>query len=440
MTKISDPIMIRNVEIKNRLYAPPMISNVVREDSCAGKTLINATYKRSKGGWGLYCVEGAVISENTRLFPRTVGIWDDNQMLALYDLVEAIHAGGAKAMIQLHHAGRQCNPLLLPKHVKQEALAPSDTTPPMPFPPQIPPRGLTEDEIWGVINDYAKAALRAKNAGFDMVLIHCSHGFLPQQFMSPYTNLRTDKWGGDWNRRLEFIRQLLIKVREAIGDFPICCRVAADEFIEGGYTLEDFCKYIAPTMEEAGCDMFDVTCGIFEHFSAIIPEIYEPRGVWTYMTEQIKKIVKVPVAGLGRINDGRLAVKMIEEGKFDIVGVGRGSVSDPEFPRKTLEGRYDDIRQCIGCNTCYEDDLTNRPSRCAVNFEYGRDSEWDEERMLPAKKQKNILVVGGGPAGMEFARVATLRGHKVTLCEKGDKLGDIYLLPRIIHGSIPGSF
>ncbi len=368
MPRISEPIMIRNVELKNRLYAPPMISNVVREDCCAGKTLIDTTYRRAKGGWGLVCSEGAVISETTRLFPRTLGIFDDSQVLALYDLVEAIHGGGAKAMIQLHHAGRQCNPLLLPKHVKQEALAPSSTTPPMPFPPQIPPRQLEEDEIWGILDDYAKAALRAKTAGYDMVLVHCSHGFLPQQFMSPFTNHRTDKWGGTEEKRLEFIRQLLTKMREAVGDYPIACRVAADEFVVGGYTIDDFCGYIAPAMEEAGCDMFDVTCGVFESFVSVMPEMYEPRGVWAYMPERIKKVVRVPVCGLGRINDGRLAVKMIEEGKFDIVGIGRGSVADPQFARKTLEGRFDDIRQCLACQTCMEDDLVNRPEPLCCQF------------------------------------------------------------------------
>lgn len=423
MAKISDPIMIRNLEIKNRLYAPPMISNIVGENCLAGKALIDTTYRRARGGWGIVCVEGAVISESTRLFPRTVGIFDDNQELALFELADAIHSGGARAMIQLHHAGRQCNPLLLPKHLKQEAVAPSDTTPPSPFPPGIPPRGLTEAEIWGIIDDYVNAALRAKRAGFDMVLVHCSHGFLPQQFMSPYTNHRDDKWGGDWDRRLEFIRQVLTKMREAVGDYPICCRVAGDEFMEGGYTLEDFCKYIAPAMEKAGCDMFDVTCGVWEHFSPVVPEMYEPRGVWTYLAEAIKKVVNVPVTGLGRINDGRLAVKMIEDGKFDIVGIGRGSIADSDFAKKTIEGRYDDIRQCIACNTCLEDDLSNRPSRCAINFEYDRDNTWEEERMPAARKSKNILVVGGGPAGMEIARVATLRGHKVVICEKSEKLG-----------------
>lgn len=423
MPRISDPIMVRNVELKNRLYAPPMIANIVKEDCMAGKTLIDATYRRARGGWGLVSSEAAPISETTKLFPRSLGIFDDNQILALYDLVEAIHGGGAKAMIQLHHAGRECNPLLLPKHVKQEALGPSNTTPPMPFPPQIPPRQLEDDEIWGIIDDYAKAAVRAKAAGYDMILIHCSHGFLPQQFTSPYTNHRSDKWGGTRERRLEFIRQLLTKMRQEVGDYPISCRVAGDEFIQGGYTIDDFCSYIAPAMVEAGCDMLDITCGIFEHFNCVCPECYEPRGVWSYMPEKIKKVVKVPVCGLGRINDGRLAVKMIEEGKFDIVGIGRGSIADHEFARKTLEGRYDDIRQCIACNTCLDDDFVNRPSRCAVNFTYDRDSDWDEERLIPARKPKNIMVVGAGPAGMEFARVATLRGHKVTVYDKSDKVG-----------------
>jgi 2,4-dienoyl-CoA reductase (NADPH2) len=423
LAKIHDPIMIRNVELKNRLYAPPMISNIVGEDCCAGKALIDATHRRARGGWGLYCIEGAVISETTRVFARTVGIFDNSQEPSLYELADAIHAGGAKAMIQLHHAGRLCNPQMLPKHVKQEALAPSDTTPVNPFVPDARTRGLTEEEIWGIIDEYVNAALRAKRASFDMVLIHCSHGFLPQQFMSPFTNHRNDKWGGDWDRRLEFMRQLLTKMRAAVGDYPICCRVAGDEFVEGGYTIDDFCKYIAPVMEEAGCDMFDVTCGIWEHFSPVIPEMYEPRGVWTYLAEAIKKVVKVPVTGLGRINDGRLAVKMIEDGKFDIVGIGRGSIADCDFAKKTIEGRYDDIRQCIACSSCSHDDLVGRPSRCAINFEYDRDNSWEEEKMLLTARPKNVLVIGGGPGGMEFARVATLRGHKAVVCEKSDKLG-----------------
>ena len=135
MAKISDPIFVKNVEVKNRLIAEPLISNIPREDCCAGKTLVDETYRRAKGGWGICCVEASIISETSKLFPRSVGLYDDSFALALYDLVEATHAGGAKAMIQLHHAGRECNPLLLPKHLKQEAIGPSDSTPPMPFPP-----------------------------------------------------------------------------------------------------------------------------------------------------------------------------------------------------------------------------------------------------------------------------------------------------------------
>ncbi len=423
MPKISDPVFIRNVELKNRLFAAPMISNVVREDCCASKNLIDATYYRARGGWSLYSTEGAIPSWNAKLFPRMLGVFDDNQIIALYELVEAIHGGGAKAMCQVTHPGRQANPLTLPDHVVKECIAPSDTTPPTPFPPQIPPRGMTEEDIWKVIDDHVAVITRIKNAGFDMFELHCSHGTLPQQFMSPYTNHRTDKWGGSWDRRLEFIRQLLTKMREAVGDFPIVCRVCADEFVEGGYTLDDFVTYIAPAMAEAGCDCFDVTCGLFEHFTVVAPEAYEPRGVWVHLAAATKKVVNVPVIGLSRINDGRLAAKLIEDGVCDIVGIGRGSMADPFFAKKTLEGRYDDIRQCIGCNTCLEDDFNNRPSRCAVNFEYNRMSEWQEDFMAPARKPRKILVAGGGPAGMEFARVATLRGHTVTIYEKGDRLG-----------------
>jgi 2,4-dienoyl-CoA reductase-like NADH-dependent reductase (Old Yellow Enzyme family) len=425
MPKIYDPISIGNVEIKNRLYAPPMVSNIVREDCIAAENLIEATYMRARGGWGIYAAEGAIPNWNSKLFPRMLGNFDDNQILGLYELAEAIHGAGAKAMMQVTHAGRMADPDKMPKDIKnRECIAPSDTTPPSPFQPAIKPRGMTEEEIWEIIDDFVKSIIRAKASGWDLFNFHCSHGTLGQQFLSPFTNHRTDKWGGNWDGRLEFVRQVLTKMKGATGgSMPIVCRVAADEFVEGGYTLDEFCKYIAPALEEAGCDAFDVTCGTFEHFTCITPEMYEPRGTWINLAGAVKKVVKVPVIGLSRINDGRLAVKLIEDGVCDIVGIGRGSLADPYFAKKTIEGRYDDIRQCIACNACLEDDFTNRPSRCAVNFGYNRSAIWHEDHMAPARKPKNILVAGGGPAGMEFARVATLRGHNVTICEKNDKLG-----------------
>lgn len=423
MPRISDPILIRNLEIKNRLFSPPIISNLVREDCCASKQLIDATYYRAKGGWGLYSVEGSLPNEETKLFPRMLGCYSEDQVIALYELVEAIHGGGARAMMQVTHPGRMADPDRLPPHVRKVALAPSDTSPPNPFLPHIKPFGMSEEDIEKIIQDHVKSIQIAKTAGFDIYELHCSHGTLPQQFMSPYTNHRTDKWGGSWPRRLEFICQLISRMRESVGDFPIACRVAGDEYMEGGYDVEDFCKYIAPAMEEAGCDLFDVTAGVFEHFHIITPELYEPRGVWAHLAERVKQVVKVPVAGLGRINTGKLAIKYIEEGRFDMVGIGRGSMADADFARKVIAGRFDDIRQCIACNTCTEDDFSMRPSRCAVNFSYNRSADWQEERMMPAREKKHILVVGGGPAGMEYARVATLRGHRVTLCEKTDKLG-----------------
>ncbi|MEW5723868.1 MAG: FAD-dependent oxidoreductase [Thermodesulfobacteriota bacterium] len=424
MTKITDPIAIRGMEIKNRLYAAPMISNLVREDCFSSQSLVEATYYRARGGWGLYSTEGAIPSWNAKLFPRMLGVFDDNQIIGLYELVEAVHAGGAKAMCQVTHPGRQANPLTLPDHVVKECIAPSDTTPPTPFPPSIPPRGMTALDIKKVIEDHVNVITRVKKAGYDIFELHCSHGTLPQQFLSPYTNHRTDEWGGSWDKRVRFVCELLRAMRQAVGnDFPIACRVAADEFVEGGYTVDDFCQYVAPAMQEAGCDLFDVTCGLFEHFHAITPEIYEPRGVWINLAARVKEVVKVPVVGLGRINDGRLACKYIEDGVVDIIGIGRGSIADPFFAQKTIEGRFDDIRQCITCNTCLEDDFSNRPSRCAVNFEYQRNMEWWEERLPAARKPKKIMVVGGGPAGLEFARVAHLRGHEVTIYEKSDRLG-----------------
>ena len=427
MPKIYDPIMIGKVEIKNRLYATPMISNIAREDLVASESLIQVAYQRSKGGWGIYCTEGAIPNWNSKLFPRMLGLFDINQIVALYELVEAIHGGGAKAMVQVTHIGRMADPNQMPKDTpieKRVCLAPSDTTPPSPFQPAIKPRGMSEEEIGEVMGELVNTITMAKASGWDLFNFHCSHGTLVQQFLSPYTNHRTDKWGGSWDRRLEFMRQTLTKMKEATeGTIPIICRVAADEFMEGGYTVDDFCKYIAPAMEEAGCDAFDVTCGIFEHFTCIIPEMYEPRGTWVHLAAAVKKVVHVPVIGVSRINDGRLAAKLIEDGVCDIVGIGRGSLSDAYFAKKTIAGKYDDIRQCIACNTCLEDDFTNRPSRCAVNFGYNRSAVWQEDYMMPSREPKNIMVVGGGPAGMEFARVSTLRGNKVTIYEKGSKLG-----------------
>ncbi len=415
-SKVFQPITIGSMEVKNRIVAGPMVMNHATEDGHVTPRMVDYYAAKAKGGFGLVHVEASYIRPDGNMFSRMLGVYSDRQLPGLNEIVEAIHAYGAKCTIQLVHGGRVSDPRIS----GTQPLAPSDDTPPL----AAKPRGLTVKEIEELVACYSRAAVRAKAAGFDGAMIHGAHGFLISQFVSPYCNKRKDKYGKD---RYLFVKQIVQACREAVGpDYPLFIRISADEFLgEGGLTIEETTKVYAPLLQELGIDCIDVSGGIQERVYYNIQPLYTPRANILYLAEEVKKVVDVPVIGVGRINDPRLVKQVIETGRVDMISLARQSLADPELPKKMMEDRPEEVRKCIACDLgCSYRHIVQWMADCAVNYEVTREGHyrWAMERPVDPKR---VAVVGGGVAGMEAARVAALRGHQVTLYEKSDRLGGL---------------
>jgi NADPH-dependent 2,4-dienoyl-CoA reductase/sulfur reductase-like enzyme len=287
-----------------------------------------------------------------------------------------------------------------------------------------PVRALITPEIWDLVERFSETALRAMKAGMDGVEIHGAHGYLIGQFMSPHTNQRMDKWGGSLERRMKFPLEIIRKIREKVGsDFPLSFRFSADEFVPKGITLEDS-KEIARMLEAAGIDVLDVSAGIYESMPRFIEPMRFEEGWRVYLAEEIKKAVNIPVITVGQIRSPGVAERILKENKADFVAVGRTLIADPEWPKKAEEGRDEEIRKCISCNVgCIGHVFGDLYMRCAVNPVVGRERLYGWVHLEPAEIRKKVMVVGGGPGGMEAARVASMRHHHVTLYEKENELG-----------------
>lgn len=373
--------------------------------------LINFYAERSRGGAGLIVVGGCGIDEHG--YGNMIRVDDDKFLPGLKKLVAAVHEGGAAIAAQLFQPGRYSYSFLY----GIQPVAPS------PVPSKLTgktPRELTGGEIRGIISSFARAAVRVKEAGFDAVEVIGSAGYLISQFLSPLTNQRDDEYGGDRERRMRFGLEVASAIRAAVGrDFPLIFRVSGHEYMPGGNTNEEMAEFCR-RLEKEGVDAINVTGGWHE---TRVPQITMevPRGTYTYVARGIKEVVSIPVIACNRISDPRLAEEILLDGLADMVGIARGFIADPELPQKAREDRLDEIRKCIGCNQgCLDAVFTLKPVRCLVNAKAGREGE---KPMQPAGKVKKILVIGGGPAGMEFARVAACKGHDVTLWEGGERLG-----------------
>ncbi|MBI4300527.1 MAG: FAD-dependent oxidoreductase [Chloroflexi bacterium] len=277
-------------------------------------------------------------------------------------------------------------------------------------------RPATVEEIHQIADTLGEGARRAREAGFDAMEFYALAGNLFSQFISPNTNMRTDEYGGNHEKRLRFLLDCIEAVQRKAGkDFPIIPRISGQDFMPGGNLIEDT-KIIAPLLEKAGVAALNVSTGWHESSTPFIV-MSVPRGHWLWMPAAVKEVVNIPVIGGTRVNDPILANSVLEDGNVDMVYMGRPLIADPDLPNKAKEGRFEDIRTCMACNYCW----TGRGGViCAINAQAGRELELTIE---PAQKPKKVVVIGGGPAGMEAARVATIRGHKVTLLEKSDRLG-----------------
>lgn len=418
------PLSVGNVKLKNRLVVAPMVTVFCDDQGMATDRFIAYHEAKAKGGWAMIIVEDYAVDPMGRGF-WTPGLWDDKQIESHAKLVKAVHRAGARIIAQIYHAGRQTSSALIGGQPVSAS--------PLPCPVMgETPRELSVPEIKKIVSQFGDAALRAKKAGFDGVEVHGAHGYLIAQFMSKYSNKRVDEYGGSLKNRLRFPLEIIGEIRKKCGDdFLIGFRISGEEKVPGGRTLEET-KVIAVELERQGVDLIHVSVGTYESSWAIIPPMgTEIAWIANYAAE-VKKVVKVPVMTVGRINDPLVAESILRSGKADLIAMGRASLADPELPIKYARGQYEDIRPCIGCQQgCLEVLFRNEPIRCLVNptlgFEYRRE-------LKKAKAPRKVVVVGGGPAGMEAARAAALAGHKVILYEKNDRLGGQFSLAAVPPG------
>ncbi|VUT25510.1 MAG: FAD-dependent oxidoreductase [Candidatus Methanolliviera sp. GoM_oil] len=420
-------IRIGDMDLKNRIVMAPMGTGFASEDGTVNDKMINYFSERAKGGTGLITTEAACVDSTGAAGPRMLRADDDKYVLSMSKLAKAIHENGAKASLQLVHAGRYARS----QFTGVQPVAPS------PIPSRYTketPRELATEEVEEIIEKIGDAARRAKDAGFDAVELMGCTGYLFSQFFSPLTNKRKDRFGGDMvEERSTFAVEVIHSIRKRVGNsFPISFKHSVAEYLPGGSTIEDS-KIFAKKIEEAGASMFHAWAGWHESPVAMLPMAVE-RGAFVHLAEAMKEVIDIPVIAVGRINDLKLADKIINEGKADLVAMGRAHLADPHLARKAAEGKFKEIRMCIACCCCFDNIMvgmtTGKPApiTCSVNAELGR--EW-EKRVNPAEKPKNVLVVGGGPAGMEAARISAIRGHEVTLFEKKDKLGGNLILAAV---------
>ncbi|MFC1929755.1 FAD-dependent oxidoreductase [Chloroflexota bacterium] len=419
--KMFEPIKIGTMELKNRIVMPAMGTSFADESGYITDRMVAYYVARAKGGASLIIVGNALVDRYHRHRPKGLSIHDDTYIIGFQKLAAALKENGAKCAVQLMHHGRDA---LEQQGSGLQPVAPSSIAR---YGREVP-KELTVQEIAELIEEFANAAKRVKQAGFDAVELHAGHGHLVAQFLSPLVNKRTDNYGGSLENRARFAIEILKHMRVSVGqDFPLFVRFSADSYMKGGVTLNDG-KRLARMFEQAGVDAISVSGGDrasseegyisqLVHQSSL-PMAF-PRGFFLPLAEAIKKVASVPVLVEGRIGM-ELGEQILMEGKADLIVMGRALLADPELPVKTYEGRYDDIRHCLACNTCILQLFRVDSLECAINAELGHEEEY---RLKPAGRLKKVLVVGGGPSGMEAARVAALRGHEVTLCEKNGWLG-----------------
>lgn len=404
------------LEIPNRIVMPPMLVGYAGPRGEVTERLLAYYEARAGGGAGLVIVEASYVRKDGKILPGGLGIHDDELVPGLAKLADVIKVHGARAAIQVAHGGIQAH---VPQPVGPSAIGRRYAPPPR------TPRELTTKEVEELVEAFVKAAERAKAAGFDLVEVHGTHGYIVTQFLSPLTNKRADRYGAD---RALFAIEVVQRIKERCGRwFPVIFRFCADEFVEGGITLE-YSKQVAKRLvEEAGVDAFNVTGGNYDVMDLMSPPyLHAVEEGWFFrLAREIKSVVGVPIISGGLLTDPAVAEEAVAKGWVDAVFVGRQLIADPEWPRKVREGRVKDVRPCLAClDGCLGRLALGRPVWCTVNALTGLEWRWPSEGSVPkALVKKRVLVIGGGPGGLEASRVAALRGHEVTLVDSGEALG-----------------
>ncbi|NUN23241.1 MAG: FAD-dependent oxidoreductase [Candidatus Jettenia caeni] len=410
--KLFSPFKIGSLAIKNRMVMSPMETHLCDKEGFVTEEIIAYYKERILGGVGYITLENTAVEPAGRVNDGMLCIHNDKFIPGLKRLTDSLHTIDGKIVIQLSHAGKEA----LPYFTNLEPVAPSAI--PSPLTKQMP-RELSAAEVRSMVNKFAEAADRAVKAGFDGVEIHMAHGYLVNQFLSPESNIRTDDYGGDTHRRSRFAKEIVKSIRKCVpGDYPIICRISADEYTDTGLKLEES-KEIAKVLERAGASAIHVSACNYASAFYNIPCYYLEEGCFIHLAESIKSVVKIPVLAVGRIIDPAMAENTLKENKADLIVFGRVLIADPHFPNKVREGQMADIRTCLSCNRCIES-ISDKRLVCTVNPYLGKEGV---SHLQKTARPKKILVVGGGPAGLSAAHLLSTRGHDVTLWEKESQLG-----------------
>lgn len=414
---IFSPLTVKNMTIKNRIVMMPMGTNYGEQSGEMSFLHINYYEERAKGGVGLIIMENASVDSPQGSNGTTqLRIDHDNYLPRLFKFCENIHRYGTCVAVQINHAGASA----VSARTNMQPVSASDI--PSKEGGEIP-RPLEKDEILHIVKKYGEAARRAQIAGFDAVEIHAGHSYLISQFLSPLTNKRTDEFGGPIENRVRFCRMVIDEVRRQVGPaFPILLRISADELMEGGNTLEDTLKYLEYLQDEV--DIFDVSCALNGSIQYQIDANYHKDGWRSYMARAVREKFNKPCISMGNIRDPKVAEDILARGDADLIGMGRGLIADPAWVNKTANGQEDLIRRCISCNVgCAGNRIGyDRPIRCTVNPSVLEGDTYLEQKI---KKNCNVVVIGGGTAGLEAACTAAEVGCSTFLIEEKDSLGGL---------------
>lgn len=407
---------IGNLELKNRIVMPAMGTSLASSTGEASAEIIRYYEERAKGGCGLIITEITRVDEETGVGTMNqLSVTDLKHVVQLERLARTVHKYDTKIFLQLHHPGRQSHAQLIGG---KQLVAPSA------IPCKVckeEPREMTTEEVEAMVKNFVKGAKIAQTAGIDGVELHGAHGYLICQFLSPYTNKRTDKYGGSFEGRMRFVTEIIYGIKNICGpDFPISVRIDGDEFVQGGITLEDAVKS-AVYLESIGVHAINVSSGNYESGYTIIEPIAFEEGWKKHLAKTIKEAVKIPVIAVNNIKLPNTAEALLEEGVMDFAGVARAQLADPEWSLKAMEGRDEDIRPCISCLYCIEDLSAGRTIKCAVNARLGRELEF--ANLKKDGNDKVVAVIGSGPAGLEASKNLAERGFKVVVFEKEKELG-----------------
>lgn len=416
------PIKVGNVTFRNRMFSAPMGGTDITNDGCIGPKSTAFYELRARGGAGAVTVSECMVhpkTDGSHAYHLDTAIL--NSLAAATYTADAIRRHGAIPSLELSHSGMYAGTYMTDKN-RQHSMnqwGPSDTV----RPDGVQVKALTKELIDEIVEAYGNVAGLAKRAGFEMLMIHGGHGWLINQFLSPYFNKRTDEYGGSLENRCRFAIEVLKSVRKAVGPgFPIEFRLSGSELFEEGYDLEEGCR-IAQQIEPY-IDLLHVSAGTYQRgFGDTHPSMFKGHGCNVYLAAEIKKHVKVPVATLGGLNSPEQMEEIIASGKADVVYMARALLADPFLPRKVMANQDDEIVHCLRCFTCMAERAATSTRRCTVNPLIGREMEGVEIQPAPVKKK--VLVAGGGPGGLYAAYTAARRGHQVILCEKSDALGGI---------------